>query len=171
MNQTLRSTVAQVADSITRLMLPAWIGGAALFVVTSVAEQKFPQFNSTIRDQLATIRFPWYYLYCWLTLGTAAVAACLATALKPALDRRKTLIVAALTSTSLLIAIADYAFTYQPLLKVITPPGQQRSESFSALHKRSQIVNELHLTIAIAAALTASLPQTNPRPAHPPVHK
>ena len=171
MNQTPRSTTAQVATTITPLLLPAWIGGATLFVITSVAEQRFPRFDSTIRDQLAAVRFPWYYLYCWLTLGTATVTACLAATLKPAHDRRKALMVAILTSTSLLIAIADYTLTYQPLLKLITPPGQVRTENFTTLHNRSRIVNEIHLTIAIAATIAACLPQPSRRPTHPPQHK
>jgi len=171
MNQTPTSTVAHVAATATRLLLPAWIGGAALFVVTSVAEQRFHGFDSTIRDQLATVRFPWYYLYCWLTLGTAAATACLSATIKPAQNRRNAIIVALLTCTALIIAVADYTLTYKPLLKLITPPGQERTEDFRTLHDRSRIVNQIHLTIAIAATLAACLPQTSPRPTHPANHK
>jgi len=171
MNQPVTSTAVSLATVTTRLLLPAWIGGALLFVVTSVAEQKFPGFDSAIRDQLAAIRFPWYYLYCWLTLGAAAASACIAAFLLPAATRRNTVLVASLTSLSLLIAIADYTFTYQPLIRLITPPGQKRTDDFTTLHNRSRIVNQVHLTIAMAAVIAASLPQTTTRQTQHAAHK
>jgi hypothetical protein len=54
----------------TRLAISFWVGGAILFVITSVAEQRYPPFDSLIRDQLATIRFPLYYIFGWGCLGT-----------------------------------------------------------------------------------------------------
>lgn len=171
MNQTVSSTIANVATTITRLLLPLWIGGAVLFVVTSVAEQRFPEFDSAIRDQLAAIRFPWYYLYCWLTLGTAAASACIAAFLLPAAARRNAVLVASLTAASLLIAVADYTCTYQPLIRLITPPGQKRTDEFNTLHNRSRVVNQIHLTIAIAAAVAASLPQSSLPQTQRPAHK
>jgi hypothetical protein len=154
------SMTAAIASTVTRLLLPAWIGGALLYVVTSVAEQRFPQFDSRVRDQLATIRFPWYYLFCWLTLGTATCAACIAALLHHHPLRKRATLVAALTVTSLGIATADYVFIYKPLLQLITPPGQLRTPEFTRLHNRSRIVNEIHLTLALAAAVTAGLPQS-----------
>ena len=61
---------------MARLFLVAWIGGAALFVITSIAEQRTPEFDSITKDRLATIRFPLYYLYgmICLTVATAATA-------------------------------------------------------------------------------------------------
>lgn len=171
MNHPANSTAVNFATIATRLLLPAWIGAALLFVVTSVAEQRFPKFDSATRDQLAAIRFPWYYLCCWLTLGTAATSACIAALLQTAGSRRNAVLVATLTSASLLIAVADYAFTYKPLIRLITPPGQKRTDEFTALHNRSRVVNQIHLTIAIAAAVAASLPQTSPRQTQQHAHK
>ncbi len=50
-------------------------GAAILFVITSVAEQTAPDFDSMIRDRLATIRFPYYYVYGFASLGIACLSA------------------------------------------------------------------------------------------------
>jgi hypothetical protein len=66
--------VSRLCVLATRLAISFWVGGAILFVITSVAEQRNPQFDSLIRDQLATIRFPLYYIFGWGCLGTTLVA-------------------------------------------------------------------------------------------------
>lgn len=144
--------------TVARLLLCFWIGGAVLFVITSVAEQRHPAFNSLIRDQLATIRFPLYYQFCWSTLG-GSLTATLAALLTDTNCRRKQLTIsAALTAISLLIAVADYTLIYQPLQRLITPPGQTRTNQFTVLHNRSRYSNETHLAIALLSAIALCAP-------------
>ena len=75
--------------TVARLFLVAWIGGAALFVITSIAEQRTPEFDSIDKDRLATIRFPLYYLYGAICLSTATAATGLAIATTPRGNRKK----------------------------------------------------------------------------------
>ena len=141
-----------------RLFLVAWIGGAALFVVTSIAEQRTPEFDSIDKDRLATIRFPLYYIYGAICLSTATAAIGLATATTPR-GNRKTLI-AGLTLCVLSAAIAgyDYVAVYSPLQRAITPPGQVRGPDFLSLHQQSEFINEVHISLALLAAILICLP-------------
>ena len=149
-----------------RLALCFWVGGAVLFVITSVAEQRHSQFDSVVRDQLATIRFPLYYLFGWICLGTAISASALGAVLSDARGLRKRLLaVCVLTVLSTAIAVVDYGWVYRPLQELITPPGRARTEQFITLHQRSRLINEVHLSLALMAAIIVSLPrkQTLPR--------
>ncbi len=151
--------LSAICSLLVRLALGCWIGGAVLFVITSVAEQTSPLFDSRTRDQLATIRFPFYYLYCWICLGTALAAAILGSLCSSPCLRRRMTAAAGLTLISLGIAIADYHWVYKPLQALIIPPGEVRSQEFLTLHNRSRHTNELHLTIALVAAVIICLPE------------
>ena len=63
-----------------------------------------------------------------------------------------------LTLVSTGIAVADYKSVYLPLQELITPPGQARTQAFISLHNRSRVINEVHLTIALLAAVLLCLP-------------
>ncbi len=141
--------------TLLRVTLSLWVGGAILYVITSVAEQRYTAFDSSIRDQLAAIRFPLYYVYCWLTLGTSCLTAViLLTITQP---RSGTLLlVTTLCCASMAFAIYDYYRIYQPLLQLITPPGKARNQDFMRLHELSRHINELHLSLAAIAAIVAS---------------
>lgn len=143
----------------TRLALCFWVGGAILFVITSVAEQRFSQFDSIIRDQLATIRFPLYYLFGWGCLATSLFCSGLGALVNRGCNRKRLLVGFGLTLLSLAVAIADYKWVYQPLQKLITPPGLARTQEFITLHNQSRMINEVHLTIALIAAVIVCLPE------------
>lgn len=151
--------LSAISSLLVRLALGCWVGGAVLFVITSVAEQTSPMFDSRTRDQLATIRFPYYYLYCWICLGTALAAAVLGAICSSKCLRRRMMVAAGLTLISLGIAICDYHWVYKPLQALIIPPGEVRSQAFLTLHNRSRHINELHLTIALIAAIIICLPE------------
>lgn len=142
-----------------RLAISFWVGGAILFVITSVAEQRHPQFDSLIRDQLATIRFPLYYIFGWGCLGTTLVASLMAAMMNKGCLRKRMLACFCLTLVSTAIAVVDYKWVYQPLQTLITPPGQARTQQFITLHDQSRLINEVHLTIALIAAIIISLPE------------
>ncbi len=143
---------------IARLFLVAWIGGAALFVMTSVAEQRLPEFDSATKDRLATVRFPLYYQFGAICLGTSIVATGMAAATGKPENRKRLIAGLTLCLVSAGIAAYDYVEVYLPLQKAITPPGQVRGPEFITLHKRSAFVNEIHLSLALLAALIICLP-------------
>ena len=144
--------------TIARLFLVAWIGGAALFVITSIAEQSSPEFDSMTKDRLATIRFPLYYLYGTICMGTAIAATGLAIATTPRGYRKKLTAAFLLCVISAAVAGYDYVAVYSPLQQAITPPGQVRGPDFIELHTRSRSINEIHLTLALLAAALVCLP-------------
>jgi len=148
--------ICRTAVLLVRLALAFWVGGAALFVITSVAEQRHPRFDSVVRDELATIRFPLYYQFGWGCLAIAGVAALVAMA-HPSFKRRMTLVLAGII-LSTVIAMGDYFLVYRPLQKLIDPPGQVRNQDFITLHNRSRVINEVHLSIALLAVVFASWP-------------
>lgn len=138
---------------VARVLLSGWVGGAVLFVITSVAEQSHPGFDSFIRDQLATIRFPLYYQFCWLTLGTSLICTLIALLIQPRPRNSRLALSATLSCISLLLAAIDYQWIYRPLQTLISPPGQTRTPAFTTLHEQSKLANETHLAIALVSAL------------------
>ena len=148
-----KSRLAVAALVVMRLVLAGWVGAAVLFVATSIAEQVFPDFNSTIRDQLATIRFPLYYI-----TGTACCTLVLASGvLCRSLSRRLTAALILIAAASVIFAW-DYWFIYRPLQELIIPAGQPRTEQFAALHTWSRNINMFHLLLVLLATIQASLP-------------
>ncbi|MBC7966527.1 MAG: hypothetical protein H7Z17_11465 [Fuerstia sp.] len=141
-----------------RLFLVAWIGGAALFVMTSIAEQRTQEFDSMDKDRLATIRFPLYYLFGATCLSTAIAATGLAIATTPRENHRKLIAGFSLCVLSASIAGYDYVAVYSPLQRAITPPGQVRGPDFLTLHEQSRFINEVHLSFALLAAILICLP-------------
>lgn len=141
-----------------RLFLVAWIGGAALFVITSIAEQRRPEFDSATKDRLATARFPLYYQFGTYCLGTSIVASAIATVTAKREHRKKLVAALTLCIVSAGIAAYDYQEVYLPLQKAITPPGQVRGPDFITLHERSATVNEIHISLALLAAILICMP-------------
>jgi hypothetical protein len=137
----------------TRLLLSAWVGGAGLFVITSVAEQRSPEFSSVIRDQLATIRFPLYYLFAVMTLVPATLLLILCLCVTSTGRLKSVMLAAMLSLASASIAGIDYVFVYRPLQALITPVGKARGQEFIALHNRSRQINEVHVSLALIAAI------------------
>jgi hypothetical protein len=140
--------------TLQRLVLSVWVGAAILFVITSVAEQVAPEFTSVIRDQLAAIRFPWYYRMCAMCLGIG-FAVSLGVVVTTRGPRRGPALILALVLTSAVIAVIDYRSVYSPLLLEITPPGKPRSPEFAVLHERSRRINVVHVGLAAVAATLA----------------
>ena len=147
-----------ISQTTLRFLLSAWIGAAVLYVITSVAEQTSPNFESVVRDQLATIRFPLYYKFGFAVHGLAIVASLVVLATAPDVLRRRATAVATLIAVSMVLVTLDYHFIYSPLQELITPPGQSRTPDFIRLHTWSRHANEVHLMVIFVAAIIASLP-------------
>lgn len=154
----LKRILPALTLTIARLFLVAWIGGAALFVITSIAEQQTPQFDSMIKDQLATIRFPLYYLFGSICLGTSIVATGLALLIGSRTYRTQLVFTFCMCILSASVAGYDYVEVYLPLQKSITPPGQVRSMEFRDLHEKSRLINEIHISLAALAAIVLCVP-------------
>ena len=148
-----------LAVAVTRLSLAAWVGGATLFVITSIAEQRHSTFDSVIRDQLATLRFPQYYVFGAVCLSTALISGGIGALLSTGGVRKRLVAASLLTLLSSGIAIVDYGFVYSPLQSLIVPPGKSRSQEFMVLHDRSRLINEIHLSIALLAAVVICIPE------------
>ena len=149
----LPSAVAVTAVVVMRLALAAWAGAAVLFVITSIAEQKFPAFDFTDRDHLATIRFPFYYAAgiacCTLALAAGVLCRKLSRHLQAAM---------LLTTLASIVFALDYWFVYRPLQELIIPAGRPRAEQFEQLHTWSRNVNAVHVLLVLIAAVKAALP-------------
>lgn len=140
-----------------RFLLAAWVGAAVLFVITSVAEQTSEHFDSLIRDQLATIRFPLYYQFGFACLFGALIACIVSIVTAPTTVRRKWVIVGLLTAISGGLMVADFQWIYHPLMALISPAGQARTPEFQSLHNWSRYANQTHIAIALFAAIISCL--------------
>ena len=155
------SKLFSVSISVLRFLLPAWIGAAVLFVITSVAEQTAEDFGSVIRDQLATIRFPLYYKFGTVIYIGSLLACAVAWKTSAKQHGRRATIILLLMVVSAIVFAWDYFTVYSPLQALIIPPGQVRTQEFITLHNWSRHANELHLMITLAACVLALIPFTN----------
>ena len=137
--------------TIARFATAAWIGAAVLFVITGVREVRWPDFDSTTRDMLVTIRFPAYYAAGFALLGVGFICAMISRR-HPALGRRA---VPAIVLLALALALFAFDFTvvYQPLANAVQPPGQTRPPWFERYHQYSMQVNSVVLLASLGAAL------------------
>jgi hypothetical protein len=158
LTESSSSRFQQVCLAVARFSAGAWVGGAVLFVITSVAEQVHPRFDSAVRDQLAAIRFPLYYLYCWCCLGLHVATSLINAWLCRKHGHIRPAAAAGIATAALLMAIADHQFVYQPLLDQITPPGKPRTQEFIRLHNASRMVNQIHVGLAALAGMLICLP-------------
>lgn len=140
-----------------RFLLAAWVGAAALFVITSVAEQTTASFESVTRDQLAVVRFPLYYRFGFASVIAAFGSSVVAFLTANGTDRRKWLVVAVIVGISGLLMLADFRMIYQPLEDLITPPGQARTPDFITLHTQSRWANQVHVGLIMFAAIVSCL--------------
>lgn len=149
--------MSRVCLSLARFALSAWVGAAALFVVNGVREVTSTDFDSMTRDRLVTLRFPAYYEFGFALVGVALV--CLVLTLGARLMPRKRQITAVvLAGLALAVMTYDFKTVYQPLEKMITPPGQARPMEFTRLHERSKTINSLHVGLSLVAAILICWP-------------
>ncbi|MBT4863701.1 MAG: hypothetical protein HON53_01090 [Planctomycetaceae bacterium] len=143
--------------TVCRFSMAAWVGGAALFVVTSVIEQSGPNFDSEIRDHLALMRFPFYYGFGFSLLGVGLLSG-LAACGHPSVSKKIATAFFACASLAMILMVVDYVWIYQPLVELITPAGSAKSAEFVTYHKASKYINEIDLTLCLVAALAICWP-------------
>jgi hypothetical protein len=155
---------------IARISLAAWLGAAALFVATSIREVRPREagfnfeFDSLTRDQLVTLRFPLYYRYGFALVGTGLLATVVSYG-HPAISRGRSRVALALVAAALAAMIADYIWIYQPLARMIDPPGGAKPSGFVAYHNASKWINETSVALIFLAALVLSWPSPGNVPA------
>ena len=148
---------------IARMTLAAWLGAAALFVATSIREVRPRQagfdfeFDPAIRDQLVTLRFPLYYRYGFSLVGTGLVCGLFSYG-HPTLGRGRSRLALALVAVALATMVVDYGWVYQPLARMIDPPGGTKPAEFVAYHNASKWINETNITLIFVAAAVLCWP-------------
>lgn len=142
----------RLAIGVARFALSAWVGAAALFVVTGIREVRSPLLDSYVRDVLVGVRFPSYYLFGFTLIGLGAFAMLLAGFLAPS-KRLRQFALASLAVLALGLMIGDYFAIYRPLLEMVTPPGESRPAEFLAYHSASKWVNLFSISLCAVVAI------------------
>lgn len=132
-----------------RFCLNAWVGAAVLFVIVGVTEVTSSQVDSTMRDILVSLRFPWYYRCGFTLLGCSLLTIVLGGANWG--WRRWPLL--ALVAGALGLMVADYCTIYVPLVELVTPPGKPRTPAFAAYHEASTAINTVGLALILLACV------------------
>ena len=147
--------------TIARFALSAWIGAAALFVVTAVREVTCPAFDSPIKNQLAALRFPPYYLFGFVLVAVGFVSGLVG--LRRAASRRRCHVFVGTAVIALLLMGIDYVAIYQPLYAAVTRPDVIRDEYFVRLHRASTWINFVDMSFCAVAAISACWPERDAR--------
>lgn len=140
---------ARLCLMLARVLLSAWVGAASLFVINGVLLVTSGHFNSVARDHLSLIRFPPYYVFGFVAVGTGLLLLLLARGY----PRRLAL---GLLVLSLILMLVDYFGVYLPLAQMISPPGQARPSHFHWYHRASMYMNTAHVGLCLIAAMLVS---------------
>ena len=149
--------MSRLCLTIARFCLCLWVGAAALFVVTSIAEQRCPDFSEPIKNELALLRFPWYYRFGFTLLGATLAAGHFARGHRDLAGAARW-IVFGFTALSLALMTVDYYAVFQPLAEMITPPDRAIAGEFRQYHEMSKWINLAHVSCALIAAVALCRP-------------
>jgi hypothetical protein len=134
---------------LLRFVLCAWLGAATLFVVTGVREVN-SEISPAIKNHLAIVRFPAFYLFGFVLTGLAGICSVVVAASK---EHPKGKLIAALCLLALGIMIADYIWVYAPLADLMSQPNARETDAFRTYHAWSKYVNFGILGILLVAAI------------------
>ncbi len=140
-----------------RFSLCSWVGAAVLFVVTGILQVMTPTFDATIKNHLAVIRFPAYYIFGFTHVGVATVSVLgllLMTRRQPA-GRRALKVVFGLCVAALLVMTFDYVRVYRPLEAMMLDTSEVIPSTFRELHEWSKRLNFASLGMCLVAGLIA----------------
>jgi hypothetical protein len=152
--------LARAGLTLARFALAAWVGAAALFVVTGVREVTTTDANlatSTVKDALVAVRFPAYYAFGFTLVGLAGFGL-LAAYRGHGISRLRYFVCFGLVIAGFVLMIVDYFTIFLPLLKMVTPPGSAKPSEFTTLHEASKHINTLDVGLLLAAALLLCWP-------------
>lgn len=142
----------RISMALARFALAAWVGAAALFVVTGIREVRAPELDSYVRDVLVGVRFPAYYAFGFALVGLGFFATLAAGCFAPQ-KRGRLFLLAGLVLSALALMIGDYLCIYRPLLTMISPPGQTRPAAFMDYHEASKWVNLASVSLCALVAM------------------
>ena len=143
--------------TLARLSLSAWIGAAALFVVTSISEQRSTEFDSGVKNVLAALRFPNYYLFGFVLVGVGLIGS--AIGLSGRQHRRRCMVIVTTLVLALALMVTDYLFVYSPLHEIVTRPDGVRDARFMELHRWSETINTIDVALCLVAAIAVCWPE------------
>lgn len=143
--------------TIARFALSAWIGAAALFVVTSISEQRSTAFGSDIKNILAALRFPSYYWFGFVLVGSGFLGG--AIGLDRLRQRRRWIVLVGCSALALALMLVDYVAIYSPLYAIVTNPSGVRDARFLELHRWSERINTIDVTLCLIAAIAVCWPE------------
>jgi hypothetical protein len=144
--------VGRFGLAVARLAAAAWVGAAALFVVTAVREVTFPGFDAATKDQLALLRFPAYYVCGFALVGIAFLGAVVAS-LGSRPRAKKVGFAAGLLAVTLVALAGDFVAIYRPMAEMITPPGRVHVAEFRDYHRASVWINVADVGLCALAAV------------------
>ena len=146
---------------LVRFCLSAWIGAATLFVIVGVTEVTRGNFDSKTKDVLVAIRFPAFYV-CGATLVSLGLIGAWFAGNSAIFSRYRRITTFVLLVIVLLIMAVDYFLIYQPLLQMVTPPGQPKTARFVTYHTASKWINLIGLTVCFIATSLVNWPTSPP---------
>lgn len=139
----------------SRMALAGWVGAAVLFVWTGIHEvtaDLSPLAASPVRDALVAVRFPVYYRFGWMMVGSGWLCVLLLPGGVVGSVRRKRAVLL-LSGAALGLMLVDYFWIFTPLLEMVTPPGRVRPAEFVTYHKASMWINAADVGLCFAAAV------------------
>ena len=148
MERQVMDSTNRVCRAMARFGTAFWVGAALLFVLTSVAEQTSSQFAPFIRQQLAMVRFPWFY-----RVGGVVIAITACSSLGIANKGRWGQVASAAIWLAAILMIIDCLFVYRPLVEQLRQTVLPASQRFENLHGVSEGLNAVEFLLMTAAAL------------------
>ncbi|MEZ6132107.1 MAG: hypothetical protein R3C59_25890 [Planctomycetaceae bacterium] len=142
---------------LSRFAMSAWVGAAALFVVTTLREVHSPQLDSATKSELAVLRFPGYYMFAFSLVAAALVFGLCASPAVSKFRRRTTL---SLVGIVLVLTAIDYEWVYGPLAHMTAAVEEARPASFVNYHRASKWLNTAQVSLSAIAALLMCWPVT-----------
>lgn len=137
---------------LLRFSLCAWIGAAALFVVTGIREVTSDLFEPATKNQLAALRFPAFYVFGFTLVGIGTVASGILSLNRD--DFRKRVVTIFVLSTIVLaIMVGDYFWIYTPLDELMAQPDARSNPDFAKYHALSKWINFASLSLCAFAAM------------------
>lgn len=147
---------------LARLSTSAWIGAATLFVVVGVTEVTRTGFDSATKDTLVAVRFPAFYA-CGGTLVSLGWIGAWMAGNSNSFPKSRRISALVLLALILMLMTVDYFWIYQPLLTMVTPPGQAKPAEFGSYHNASKWINLGGLILCLIAATLLNWPSTSVR--------
>lgn len=139
--------------ALLRFSLCAWVGAAALFVITGILEVTSSEIEPAIKNHLAAIRFPAYYAVGFSLVGLAAVCA---VALRGRFQSaRRGMLIVGLLAAVVLLMTGDWFFVFCPLLDLMQLPDARETSEFASYHEWSKNLNFVSVGLCLVAAVVA----------------